>query len=64
MTLPGDDQQPDSKGVDHPPRATGTAREQRHDDEPSRPREIGGRKGPEPTRFGDWEYNGRCTDFE
>ena len=19
--------------------------------------------GTDPTRFGDWEYNGRCTDF-
>ena len=27
------------------------------------PREIGGPKGPEPTRYGDWEVNGRCTDF-
>ena len=27
------------------------------------PREIGGPKGPEPTRFGDWEKNGRCIDF-
>lgn len=27
------------------------------------PREIGGRKGPDPTRFGDWEKNGRCIDF-
>jgi hypothetical protein len=26
-------------------------------------REIGGPKGPEPTRYGDWEHNGRCTDF-
>ena len=25
--------------------------------------EIGGRSGPEPTRFGDWEKNGRCIDF-
>jgi len=25
--------------------------------------EIGGSKGLEPTRFGDWEKNGRCTDF-
>jgi len=25
--------------------------------------EIGGRKGPEPTRFGDWELRGRCIDF-
>ncbi len=27
------------------------------------PREIGGPAGPEPTRYGDWETNGRCTDF-
>ena len=27
------------------------------------PREIGGRDGPEPTRYGDWEYKGRCIDF-
>ena len=25
--------------------------------------EQGGPKGPEPTRFGDWERNGRCIDF-
>jgi hypothetical protein len=31
--------------------------------EKSTPREIGGPEGPEPTRYGDWEYNGRCTDF-
>ncbi|HEX3847141.1 MAG TPA: DUF1674 domain-containing protein [Steroidobacteraceae bacterium] len=27
------------------------------------PREIGGRAGPDPTRFGDWELRGRCIDF-
>jgi hypothetical protein len=27
------------------------------------PKEIGGRDGPEPTRFGDWEKSGRCIDF-
>jgi hypothetical protein len=26
-------------------------------------REIGGRPGPEPTRYGDWEMRGRCIDF-
>jgi hypothetical protein len=26
-------------------------------------REIGGPPGPEPTRHGDWQFNGRCTDF-
>lgn len=25
--------------------------------------EKGGQAGPEPTRFGDWEKGGRCTDF-
>ena len=25
--------------------------------------EFGGRKGPEATRFGDWEMNGKCVDF-
>jgi len=28
-----------------------------------RPREIGGRGGLDPTRFGDWEKAGRCIDF-
>ena len=27
------------------------------------PKEIGGRDGPEPVRYGDWEKNGRCIDF-
>ncbi|HIF18620.1 MAG TPA: DUF1674 domain-containing protein [Cycloclasticus sp.] len=26
-------------------------------------KEINGRKGLEPTRYGDWEKNGRCIDF-
>lgn len=26
-------------------------------------KEIGGRKGPEPTRYGDWEKKGICYDF-
>jgi hypothetical protein len=40
------------------PAATGAAT-------PRKPtvREIGGPPGPEPTRYGDWEKNGRCIDF-
>ncbi|MET0986225.1 MAG: DUF1674 domain-containing protein [Steroidobacteraceae bacterium] len=38
--------------------STGTQRAK-----PALPREIGGRDGPEPTRFGDWEKGGRCIDF-
>ena len=30
---------------------------------PKKPVEVGGPKGPEPTRYGDWEKAGRCTDF-
>ena len=37
--------------------------EVRKDQAPAKPREIGGPKGPEPTRYGDWEVGGRCTDF-
>ena len=27
------------------------------------PKELYGSKGPEPTRYGDWEQKGRCSDF-
>jgi len=41
--------------------------ESKADDNPSeeavRPKEIGGRGGLDPTRFGDWEKAGRCIDF-
>ena len=36
--------------------------EERPEKEPP-PVEIGGPKGPEPTRYGDWERKGRCFDF-
>jgi len=32
----------------------------KHDESPA---EFYGPKGPEPTRYGDWEQKGRCTDF-
>lgn len=32
-------------------------------DKPALPPEFGGRKGPEATRYGDWEMNGKCVDF-
>lgn len=27
------------------------------------PKEYGGVEGKEPTEYGDWQHNGRCTDF-
>jgi hypothetical protein len=41
--------------VPWPPPAAGSAADA--------PKEIGGPEGPEPTRYGDWEVNGRCSDF-
>lgn len=32
-------------------------------EEPNRPKELGGRKGPEPVRYGDWEKKGIAVDF-
>ena len=33
------------------------------DSAPKSAKEVGGRKGPEPTRYGDWENGGKCVDF-
>lgn len=33
------------------------------DPKPRTSKELNGPKGPEPTRYGDWEKNGRCIDF-
>ena len=32
-------------------------------EKPKRVEEIGGPPGPEPTRYGDWQFNGKVTDF-
>jgi hypothetical protein len=45
--------------AENPPLETGHHPERN----PLQSREIGGPKGPEPTRFGDWERAGRCIDF-
>ena len=31
--------------------------------QPTTPKEINGPKGPEPTRYGDWENKGIASDF-
>lgn len=59
--------QNDPQGVGRPASATAPApaatTPTSTDPIPSPPTEIGGPSGPEPTRFGDWEKNGRCIDF-
>jgi hypothetical protein len=44
-------------------RALAEAEARRKAPAPARPREIGGPKGPEPTRYGDWEVKGIASDF-
>jgi hypothetical protein len=44
-------------------RAEAAARRAGARDGGPRPPEKGGRDGPDPVRFGDWEVNGRATDF-
>jgi hypothetical protein len=56
MTLPPD-KQPAPQNAQPSVTTTGTAVP------PPPSQEIGGRDGPEPTRFGDWEKAGRCIDF-
>jgi hypothetical protein len=46
-------------------RALAEAAERRNTPEPAGPppKEIDGRKGPDPTRYGDWEVKGIASDF-
>jgi len=45
-------------------RALAEAAERRKAEKPAeRPREINGRDGPEPVRYGDWEVKGIASDF-
>ncbi len=57
----------DTLKKDLPPaaqRALAEAEERRKAARPvEMPRELGGRGGPEPTRYGDWEKNGIAHDF-
>lgn len=39
------------------------AQEKANAEKAAQPKELGGPKGEEPTRFGDWERGGRAVDF-
>jgi len=43
--------------------AEAEARRKAAQDKASLPPEVHGRKGPEPTRYGDWEKKGIISDF-
>ena len=44
-------------------RALAEAEERRKAAMKPMPKELGGRDGPEPVRYGDWEKNGLAIDF-
>jgi hypothetical protein len=44
-------------------RALAEAAARRSSEVASRPRELHGRTGPDPVRYGDWEVKGLATDF-
>ena len=44
-------------------KAEAQARRDRQEDKKQLPPELGGPKGPEPTRYGDWERKGIVSDF-
>ncbi|HUA55609.1 MAG TPA: DUF1674 domain-containing protein [Candidatus Sulfotelmatobacter sp.] len=46
-----------------PAPAAGAADQAKSEPPAAKPTEHGGPRGPEPTRYGDWERNGRCSDF-
>ncbi len=63
---------PSNENVASPPkplspaaqRALAEAEERRrHAEVASKAKEIGGREGPDPVRFGDWEVKGIASDF-
>ena len=43
--------------------AEAEARRQQRAAEAARPKELGGRGGPDPVRYGDWENGGIASDF-
>jgi hypothetical protein len=50
----------DRKTTTHQSKSSGSSSS---DGDGSMSKELGGPKGPEPTRYGDWERGGRCSDF-
>ena len=57
MTKPQDDQKPAAAQTAKPDTAKPVPAQ------PKKVPEIGGPPGPEPTRYGDWQFNGKVTDF-
>lgn len=53
----------ENKSADNPGHVAQDATAPQNDLPEKSPEEHGGQAGLEPTRYGDWEKKGRCTDF-
>lgn len=68
MTTQNPDHDPSNENADLPPAARralaeAEARRKAADEQKALPTELGGRDGPEPVRYGDWEKKGIAIDF-
>jgi hypothetical protein len=53
----------DNKNEKIPDKQENSDKNKENSQKPEKTEEKGGPKGPEPTRYGDWEKDGRCVDF-
>ena len=58
-----DDQKPAPAADAAKPEPAKPAAPEKAAEKPKKVEEIGGPPGPEPTRYGDWQFNGKVTDF-
>lgn len=61
-----DAETPDKKGVKHDEilgQKNKSSGSEINSQQTEKKKEIGGRDGLDPTRYGDWESKGRCIDF-
>ena len=58
-----DDKKPDTREAAKRALAEAEARRAKASPPADPPRELLGREGPEPTRYGDWEHKGLISDF-
>lgn len=63
MVVTNADDQKEKRLKEAAARALGEAEARKSVEKPDLPTELGGRDGPEPTRFGDWEKKGITSDF-
>lgn len=59
----GGDKHPENPASVDANDAKSSADSKKTDSKESEAKEYGGGKGPNPTRYGDWEIGGKCVDF-